>query len=219
MNYQSLMKEENESIMERYELSMERISLIAKGENTVESPYQEYFLKVAAFLMDVKDICNLVKEDKLKACSLEELEQLNKKMYSDIAGDAYETSYANPAYAVKLLGDEYGQILSFLYTEIRGSIAYAYENRLFDISIVAELFIEIYNLFEAKEEDLLKSVKSAIYYYVSDYCDVTLAKRMKEMMNPQFSFAVDIIMNQDLQDLRYLYLFGEYISENEIKIA
>lgn len=219
MSYQSIIKEENQSIFERYELSMNRISQIATGENTIKAPYQDYFLNVANFIVDVKEVCDLVQENKLKECSLEKLKQLNNKMYSDILLNAYETSYANPAYAVKKLEKEYGQILSFLYTEVRGSIAYAYENRLFDITILAELFIEIYNLFELEQDNRLKSIQDAIYYYISDYSDITLAKRMKEMLDPEFSFAVDVIKTNDLNDLRYLYLLGEYVSENEIKTA
>jgi len=219
MSYQSIMKEENKSILERYELSMDRIKLIAEGENILQAPYQDYFLKVAAFFMDVKEVSDLVQIDQLKTCSLEELKLFNKKMYLDVVGEAYQKSYANPAYSVKIFGTEYGQILSFLYTEIRGIIAYAYENRLFDITIAAELFLEIYNIFEDEEDTIYKSVKSAIYYYISDYSDVTITKRIGEMLDPKLSFAVDIIMNQDLNDLRYLYLFGEYISDNEIKIA
>ena len=34
---------------------------------------------------------------------------------------------------------------------------------------------------------------------------------------PEESFATDLIMNSDLTDLRYLYQFGEYISENEME--
>lgn len=219
MSYQSVMREANESMLERYALSMERIAQIAEGEHSVEENYEDYFSKAAAFLMEVKEVSDLAQKDCLKDCSLEELKAFNQKLYCDIAGEAYETSYANPAYAVKRLGKEYGQILSFLYTEIRGTIAYAYENRLFDITIAAELFLEIYNLFEEEEEDRYKSVQSAIYYYISDYSEITMDRRLREMLDPQLSFAVDIILNQDLKDLRYLYLLGEYISENEIKIA
>ena len=43
--------------------------------------------------------------------------------------------------------------------------------------------------------------------------------RTRESLDPDLSFAADIIMNWDLNDLRYLYQFGEYIGENEIKIA
>ena len=57
------------------------------------------------------------------------------------------------------------------------------------------------------------------YWYASDYCDVFLADRIREQILPEESFATDLIMNSDLKDLRYLYQFGEYISENEWKTA
>ena len=56
-------------------------------------------------------------------------------------------------------------------------------------------------------------------WYASDYCDVFLADRIREQILPEESFATDLIMNSDLKDLRYLYQFGEYISENEWKTA
>ncbi len=44
------------------------------------------------------------------------------------------------------MGDGYGQLLSFLYTEIRADIVYAFEMRLMNITILNELFLEVYNL-------------------------------------------------------------------------
>lgn len=55
--------------------------------------------------------------------------------------------------------------------------------------------------------------------YASDYCDVFLADRIKEQIDPSYSFAADIIENADLSSDRYLYRFGEYITENELGTA
>lgn len=80
--------------------------------------------------------------------SLEEWQTLNRQLCADILSENYEESYANPAYAVERLGEVHGRILSFLYTELRGIIVYKFENRLENITILHELFIEIYNCFE-----------------------------------------------------------------------
>lgn len=116
-------------------------------------------------------------------------------------------SYANPEYAVRVLGESYGQILSFLYAELRGGIACAYEARLDYLTILQELFIEIYNCFE-EEIPEYKTLKEIVYWYASDYCDVFLADRIEEQLYPELSFAARIIMESDLTDLRYLYRFG-----------
>ena len=50
-------------------------------------------------------------------------------MYDDVLGEHYKTSYANPAFATEKFGIEYGRLLSFLYTELRGVIPYAFERK------------------------------------------------------------------------------------------
>lgn len=108
--------------------------------------------------------------------------------------------------------------MSFLYTEIRGMIVYAYESRLTDMTILEEVFIEVYNLFEGEEPEE-KELKSVLYWFVSDYCDVTLSYRIRESLDPSLDFAGTIIKNSDLGDERYLYQFGEYISDTERSIS
>lgn len=228
MAYLDIVKEENEQIRERYELAMERIERILYEHETIAEQYQHYFKKTAAFLMQIRDIVTRIDSEEWKEISLDEWKQINYDLYVDLMPkeksdkeyfEGYENSYANPEYAQEKLGEKCGSFLCFLYTELRGCVAYAFEQRLFDITIVLELFIEVFNLFEEEEENIDIEVKQAIYYYVSDYCDVTIPKRVREQLDPDLSFATEIIMESDLQDLRYLYRFGEYISENEIKIA
>lgn len=43
--------------------------------------------------------------------------------------------------------------------------------------------------------------------------------RIREQIDPDETFAAGIIMDSDLDDIRYLYQFGEYISENELQTA
>lgn len=217
MSYKEKFKEENEQMKERYDLSMERIEGIAK-EQDVPQPFAAYFKKMAEFLLLMGDLYEKVSKEEFASYSETELEKWNHALYEDILPENYEESYANPAYAVETLGDTFGRILSFLYTEIRGEIVFAYEQRLFDMTIIQELFLEIYRLFE--EEDVAyRQVKEAVYWYMSDYSDVMMMYRTREQMDPGMDFATSIIMDSDLNDLRYLYQYGEYISENERKMA
>lgn len=217
MSYKEKFKEENEQMKERYDLSMERIEGIAK-EQDVPQPFAAYFKKMAEFLLLMGELYEKVSKEEFASYSEKELEKWNHALYEDILPENYEESYANPAYAVEMLGDTFGRILSFLYTEIRGEIVFAYEQRLFDMTIIQELFLEIYRLFE--EEDVsYRQVKEAVYWYMSDYSDVMMMYRTREQMDPGMDFATSIIMDSDLHDLRYLYQYGEYISENERKTA
>lgn len=218
MKYSEIFKETNEEIRERYDLSMERIKAIIR-EQAVKEPVRDYFLKVAGFIMQIKDLTDLAEKDRLGQMSLEELKKLNQELYADVVPENYENSYANPGYAVSRLGKKYGRLLSFLYAEIRGMIVYAHEVRLFDITVYLELFIEIYNYFEEEDDYTYKDIKRAVYDFNSDYTDEMLEYRIREQLDSGLSLVKDIITGWDLKDLRYLYQFGEYIGENEIETA
>ena len=115
-----------ETIVERYGLVIERIREIAE-DGSVEGVYKAYFQKTAVFLTEIADVFEYVKSGRLYQAAFEELQQLNQRLYQDILPDNYEKSYADPAYAVSLFGDEMGRVLSFLYTELRSLIAFAFE--------------------------------------------------------------------------------------------
>ena len=204
-------------IDERYELAVGRIRQMMV-EDTVEAPFREFFQKTAEFVLMIHEVMALIADGTYKKLELAKLEEWNHRLYEDILPDAYGTSYGNPAYAVSQLGEEYGQLLSFLYTELRGCIAYAFEQKTEYLDILFELLIEIYNQFEAGEPEADR-IKESIYWYASDYCDVFAADRVRVQIDPSESFAVDMVQNCELEDLRYLYQFGEYISENELRTA
>lgn len=202
-------------IEERYELAVERIRVM-QSENTVPEKYRDYFHRMAAFVQMIDELRTQLLKGSYQQADQKELAAWNERLYRDILGEAYEVSYANPTYAVRVLGEGYGQILSFLYTELRGAIVYTFEGKTEYLDILFELLIEIYNQFEGEKVPEESAVRDTVYWYASDYCDVFTADRIREQLDPSESFAVDLILQSDLTDVRYLYQFGEYISENEL---
>ena len=100
--------------------------------------------------------------------SLDQLKKWNEEWYQAIRPEAYGTSYGNPAYCVERFGIEYGRILSFLYTEMRSGFPYAIEGRLFDLVILNELFLEIFQSF--MEEDVNpEKIRKIIFDHMRDY--------------------------------------------------
>lgn len=207
----------DELMQERFSLVRDRIVEIQK-EELVKEPYRDYFKRTAAFIRQITKLYERLQDGWLEKADRKDLEENNRKMYEDILPENYDKSYGNPAYAVQCLGQEIGQMLSFLYAEVRGMIVFAYENRLFDMTVVMELFVQIYNLFE-EEAVSAKDVKEAIYWYVSDYSEEMVGCRVREGVDPSLDFAVKIICESDLSDIGYLYRFGEYITDNEIAMA
>lgn len=218
-----LIADENIKYEERFNLAVNRIRTIHTElwDQTVtlsDKHLNSYFIKTSYFALQLSEIYNLSKSGVLRTLTETELFHLNKSLYEDIEADRYETSYTNPAYAVKRFSQETGLYLSALYAELRSNIPNAIEEHLFNLTTIFELFIEIYNLFE--EPDCKpEQIKSALYYYFFDYSDITIKAGLNNMLNPEMSFIKDIIINENLEDLRYLYFFGEYVTENEINIA
>lgn len=205
-------------VEERYNLVVDRIGDI-KEERTVDVKFRDYFVKVAEFIHLIDGTKKKIEDHTFDGMQIEELAAWNKKLYSDILPEHYRESYANPDYAVTQLGEAYGSTLSALYAEIRAAIVYVYEKKTEYLDILFELFIEVYNQFEEEEMPEPHVLKEILYWYASDYCDVFVADRIHEQVDATQSFAADLILGSDLADLRYLYRFGEYISDSELTTA
>ena len=218
--------EEREILQERLELALLRIREIP-GEDFQGAellPWKEYFTTVAKFLLLIEDTRQFLEQGKQATATREELQQRNHALYEDILPENYENSFANPAYAVKMLGEEFGVLVSFLYTEMRSLIGFTYEGRLDELVIRMELFSEVYAAFVYEQQENHKlptyaAIREILYWFVSDYADVAAEERVREMVCPENDFAAAILRTADFTDLRYLYAYGEYVGENELKMA
>ncbi len=218
MGYRDIYKESNEQAEERFLLVMERIAEIAE-ETDVPETFDDYFKKTAAFLLQLKSVSEKAEADTLIDASLTECEKRNAVFYDDIKAENYGNSYGNPTYAVEKLGEEYGQILSALYAECRKRITDAYAAKKMNVTITAELFVEIYNYFEDKEGIDKTAIEQAIYWYFHDYSEIFIGDSVRELVDSEEDFLYQIVMNSDLNDLRYLYQYGQHIGKNETGIA
>ncbi len=218
MSLKEMRRERNEQCEERHALAVDRLRGIV-SEETVSEKYIPFFQDTAIFLLELENVRRKVSDGTWEHYSLEEMQSLNEILYRDILPANYGKSYADPAYAVENLGEDMGRLLSLLYVEMRSGIPIVFEERTDYLTILFELFIEVYNCFEGKEEPEAKEIKDIIYWYASDYCDVFLADRIEEQIDPEYSFAADIIEHADLENDKYLYRFGEYITENELGTA
>lgn len=214
-------------VTERFKLSCDRIGEIAAVQE-VAGVYKEFFEKTAKFILMVTDAY----DNMGKSYGLDGLRARNKALYEDILGENYDTSYANPVYACEKFGRDMGRLMAFLYAELRAMIPSAFEKRVDDMVIRMELFVEVYNAFvyaysEVALETLpekaalpnTEDIRETLYWYVSDYSETDAARRVRGLVDPDDDFAVRIVMDSDLADLRYLYRYGEYVSPEVEKMA
>lgn len=209
-------EEEKKEWKERYDLAVDRLRQIP-GEQEVQEPYRSFFAEEAELLLSFLNVGDSLQKG--KKLSLGELERQNQSLYRDLLGENYASCYGNPDYAVQMLGNAYGPLFCFLYAELRGVLVYVYEDRLWDMLVCLELFLECYTLFAGEELPEASSLRDTLYWYVHDYSGQMILDRIRESLDPRASYAREILMQEDLTDLRYLYRFGEYVSETEKKTA
>ena len=212
---------------ERYALSCGRVREIAAMQD-VALDYKDFFKKTAEFILLVADAC----DNRAKRTSLEELRAENKALYADIIGSNYEVSYANPTFACEKFGLDMGRLLSFLYTEMRAMIPCAFEKDYEGMVIRMELFVEIYNAFAYLESETelltlpeetavpsVDDIRDTMYWFVSDYSEAAYRDKVRCLVDTDCDFLIRIVMDSDLDDLTYLYRYGEYVSPEIEKMA
>lgn len=209
-------KQENDTVQERYPASVRGIRS-AMTKNTTAEPWNDYFRKTGKFLL----LLEQVRQRIARGFDIpeEELAAENHRLYEDILPENYGNSYANPAWAVKKMGTEMGQLLSFLYTELRGGIAYVFENKLLYLTAGNEMFLAVWDAFSKENEPSAEEIRRILYGHLMKMADFMVRDRQMEQISDSYGFITDIIRNSDLSDLRYLYRSGEYITENEKKMS
>ncbi len=158
---------------------------------------------------------------------LEELQALNRELYADVLPEHYAESFSNPVYAAARMGKDMGQCLSFLQAEINSVVQDAFMGDAWEILIRQELLLEVYGAFESALSDTGDipkpgEIRDRLYWYASDYSDEQNEKRIRALVDAdceENQFFLKIITESDLGDPRYLYRYGCYITENELRTA
>ncbi len=210
---------ELEFLNERFELVRERIDTITE-KCEVADKFYPFFNQVALYLKTVNEIVMSTMDGSFYNLSVNRKMQINRELYVDLRGKHYEVNFLNPEYACNRLGEKFGQLLSALYAELRACVSYAFEQKLEQVLIREELFLEIYGIFT---DSKFEEEKEPEYSYVLDsYCNFAydyLDNMLKESVESAFvrtdSIYKSIVMEADLTDFGYLYDYGEYISDIE----
>lgn len=196
-------------LQERHELNRDGLMQVLENCEKMNQ-FSGYFRETAQMMQYLNEIYDVPEK------SLQQLKKWNEEWYCGIRPEAYGSSYGNPSYCAEKFGLEYGQILSFLYAEMRSGFIDAVEGKLFDLVILNELFLEIYQAFRegSQTPDQLRKI---IFDHMRDYSSDVFEYRIREQLDPSLDFAVRIVMESDLKDPDFLYQYGEYISDNERK--
>lgn len=218
MSYWEIYQPYRREVEERYPLVMERIAQIC-AEETAKEPFRGYFVKAAEFVLLMHRQAEALREGTFLQQSLEQLNAWNERVYGELYPGRYEESYGNPAYAKRALGEEYGGLLCMLYGELRKMTQLAAEQAVYEMTIYAELLVEVYNCFEDPAGTSPEEISHILYGFIHDYSEIFVERNISRMVDAEDDFYTELLQTSDLSDLKYLYRYGCHIGDNEQKMA
>lgn len=208
-------KDMNQEYLQRYQDSIEKIKNIQVQTNNIVK-YKSYFNSACEYILLMDkfncDLCN----DIFRSKTFEELKAYNEQLYKHVLMHEYEDSFANPEKCVQLYSKEIGQSLCSLYTKIMNYIPLVIENQLAPIVLTNELLIEV---FEAIFKEDANQIEKLIYAEAMEDMELKVEASILRKFDPEFDCYSKVLMESNLTDLRYLFQYGMYIGENEIKTA
>ncbi len=207
-----------EDTKERLMLCTERLQSMLT-EQTVPEEYRKFFSVQAEKMLRIFAYAKDVEDGSFFTLSEEQCKARFDELYGEVLPQNYGESFSNPVYTVKLYGKKYGRLLTYVAAKLNAQVFYAAEGNLLFVVMAAELLIELYNYFEEFHEYTFKECREALYSFETDNAELFLAWRAEEQFNSDHAFVKDIVFGAEQTDLRYLYRYGEYITENEIGIA
>lgn len=148
--------------------------------------------------------------------TVEELRGMNDRLYGELRGAAYETSFANPAYAVARYGRP-GTVLSAVYARLRAGISSVYDRDREGLYEVGRLLKTVCEALTGKDrlDERIRRITKALYD-----ADMSRIPRWAEHLvcntvEPDTGFAKPMLAVADIADERYLYRYGLNITDTE----
>ncbi|MBN2382113.1 aminopeptidase [bacterium] len=189
----------------------------SKRKSTV-SPIDQYCLETARTVLR---LCGLERELDRRTwseLSIEELQRENRSLFQELVPDHYETSFANPARAVAVFGERIGPYLSFFYAIFQDYPDWIFSHQRYHLADYNQLFIDFW-----KNRDGLMSEPDSLRTLVTrlnrsrTYQEVQ--QGLVRQYDPEYKRYTDFLTHTDLTDVRYLFRYGHYINEVELKTA
>lgn len=213
--------------LELYELWEKRIRELADELNLSGSEILTdlsvigYFSECFGFATLLCENYRAMRKNEEVELTLEELEDYNARLYSGILPECYENSYVNPRVAVEKFGERLGRLLSFAAAELRAAIPSTFRGELDDLNIRLELMLELYSTFvsyaEAEEDVEESAIYDILYQYVYENYETQTKKKLTAQLIPGDSTWIELGLH-NINNPRILYLSGEYVGENELKM-
>lgn len=205
------------SYRDHYEARIRELEALSiSGDQALSS----FFHAAKESILQAHEYAKLIEQDPaLRSVSLDVLQDMNLRFYKPIKpGQDYESCYINPDFAVKLHNPDMGQFLSAMMLQFMGVRRHLIARNYMAASQSLDLLFALYQDYLEAKVDLaqwkaqyrdMQTHEIELKSYISFY----------QRFSPENDYYRTIILDADLGDLRYLYRYGIYVSENDIKMA
>lgn len=206
VNGQNRQIELNNEAKERYELVSERLRELLMSDNLdlANEALEDFFSEEIGFLC--------------KICDVLDGKSVNpNELWENTIPANYEESFLNPAFAVKCLGEELGRLVTVLASDLLSTIPYAFKGQIYQANLFLEFFLQVFCEIQAEMD--LEEVKEDIFYFYHDNSEIFSEDSIYETVDTSLDFYKKILLEEDLSNPEYLYKYGAFIGDNELKMS
>jgi aminopeptidase len=211
-------RERNESAGSEYRDCAGRLEAVIERRKG-EGPYDSLFRGQAGWLLDLVSLEERFCDDYFDSATLDDLERDNLSLWRDIEPGSYPGSLLDPAGAVAVFGDGYGQLLSYFCLRCRSLIPHAYQHRRYRMAREIGLFLEVEEAVNGEEPPPYDDLRMAVTRLDRSDNREELQDLFTEIVDPGFRFYGDIARRAGSPGFRHLYRFGCRVSGDALRTA
>ena len=192
-------------------------------ENIQESWH--YFFHEACIL--IENIANEGRQknpNHLKENTFDDLKKENHELHKHLLPKNYKCSFANPRFSVKHFGKLPGQINCYFFIQLIRLTGLTTENYQLLLNRALRLFQTYFLMWYKRNQRRSYNLRSKPYsemmkFVIYKHLQENQDRNIKMRFSKEHTFYTDWVRNADLNDLRYLFYYGNYVSDNEIETA
>lgn len=194
------------------------IAQMKQSEITLQNPYSEFFNAYRLIVLQAWDFAQTLEQDPLlKSVPINELRRINNEYYASLDPDeGYDKSLANPDYAHQLYGDALGAMISAIFTRAYASRRYLISGNYLAIQATLSLYFRLLEKADPPEYDVWLNIYNE--ESLKNLEIQTLANHAQSFM-PENDYYYRIVHDADLDDIRYLYRYGIYLTDYDKEMA
>ncbi len=185
---------------------------------SLRNPYSEFFNAYRLIVLQAWEYAQMLQKDPaLKSIPLSELKRMNEDFYAALDPEAnYDRCLGNPDYAHEVYGASMGSLISAIFGRAYISRRYLISGNYLGTKASLQIFFRLLDKSDsANYDEWLQIYREESFKNIEIQ---TLAAQAQRFC-PEFDYYHRIVHDANLDDIRYLYRYGIYLTEHDVTMA